>query len=153
MVSFGFHTASTEADARALLRHSEARNHLSFVLGPEGKLRYGASGDARALVTAAVEVGSPVKTGWPALAVTVDDFFAKAAMQRTVTPAAPPEKEERRLSAVRVRVEPVQALGAGLAPVDGGAHAALRNRPRRRRLPRPRDRAAFQGHAPEVQLR
>src|SRR5262245_10730366 len=37
MVSFGFHTAQTEAEARELLQHSEGGNHLSFVLGPDDK--------------------------------------------------------------------------------------------------------------------
>ncbi len=105
MVSFGFHAASTEAEARDLLRSSEGRNHLSFVLGPDGQLFYAASGNEGAAVTGRVEAGQPVKTGWPALGVTVDRFLPKAALQRTVKSAPPPEKEERRMSAVRVRVE------------------------------------------------
>ena len=106
MVSFGFHTAKTEAEVRELLQHSEGGNHLSFVLGPDGKLLYAATGSAGgAPVTGRVVVDEPVKTGWPALGVTVDRFFPKAALQRTVKPATPPQKEERRMSAVRVRLE------------------------------------------------
>ncbi len=106
MVSFGFHSASTEAEARELLRHSEGRNHLSFVFGPDEKLLYAASGSAGgAPVTGRVAVGEPLKTGWPALGVTVDRFFPRAALQRTVKPATLPQKEERRMSAVRIHLE------------------------------------------------
>jgi ResB-like family len=105
MVSFGFHTAATEEEVQELLRHSEGRNHLSFVQGPGGPLRFAASGNAGAPVLGRVKVGEPLPTGWPALAVTVDKYFEKAGLKRTVTPSTPPQKEERRMSAVRVRLE------------------------------------------------
>ena len=36
MVSFGFHAASSDEEAKALLAHSEGANHLSFVAAPDG---------------------------------------------------------------------------------------------------------------------
>ena len=105
MVSFGLHAASTEEEALELLQHTEGRNHLSFVQGPQASLRYAASGDSGPPVVGKVKVGEPVPTGWPALGVTVDRYLEKAEMRRTVKPAAPPAKEERRMSAVRVRLE------------------------------------------------
>ena len=154
MVSFGFHTAATEEEVQELLRHSEGRNHLSFVQGPGGPLRFAASGDAGAPVLGKVKVGEPLPTGWPALAVTVDKYFEKAALKRTVTPATPPQKEERRMSAVRVRLEGKAARSepewilwteARTLPFAGGRVS--------RRLPLARGLPALQGDAPEVQLR
>ncbi len=105
MVSFGFHTAETENEAQELLRHAEGRNHLSFVQGPSGALRFAATGSSGGPVVGKVEVGQAIPTGWPALGVTVDKYFESAAMQRTVAPAPVPAKEERRMSAVRVHLE------------------------------------------------
>src|SRR5262245_8427549 len=105
MVSFGFHTAATEEEVLELLQHTEGRNHLSFVQGPQGALRFAASADEGPPVVGKVEVGEPIRTGWPALGVTVDRYLEKAEMKRTVKPAPLPQKEERRLSAVRVRLE------------------------------------------------
>jgi len=105
MVSFGFHTAESEDEAQELLRHSEGRNHLSFVQGPSGPLRFAATATSGAPVVGKVEVGQAVPTGWPALGVTVDKYYERAAMRRTVAPAAAETKEERRMSAVRVRLE------------------------------------------------
>jgi hypothetical protein len=105
MVSFGFHAASTEEEVQELLQHTEGRNHLSFVMGPGNRLRFAASGDSGPPVVGAIRVGEPVPTGWPGLGVTVDQFLEKAEMRRTVKPAPLPKKEERRMSAVRVRLE------------------------------------------------
>jgi len=105
MVSFGFHAAATEAEAREMVRRREGANHLSFVMTSDGKLLFGASGTSGAPATGSVEVGQPVKTNWPALVVTVDRVLPRAALHRTVAPAPLPEKEERGLSAVRVRLE------------------------------------------------
>ena len=142
MVSFGLHTAATEEEAQELLRHSEGRNHLSFVQGPEGSLRFAAAGEAGAPVVGRVKVGEALPTGWPALGVTVDKYHEKAALKRTVTPSTPPQKEERRMSAVRVRLE----------------GKAARTEPEwilwteARTLPFGKDRVAVAYRAPEVSL-
>src|SRR5207247_10440529 len=52
-----------------------------------------------------VQPGQPLKTPWPAMGVTVDRFLPNARVRREVKPQPPPEKEERRMSAVRVRLE------------------------------------------------
>jgi len=105
MVSFGIHSARTEDEAEQLLQHAGAQNHLSFVLAPSGQLRFGASGTSGPLQTGVVALGEPVATGWAGLGVTVDRFLPHATVKRTVVPATPPEKEERRNPAVRLHLE------------------------------------------------
>jgi hypothetical protein len=105
MVAFGFHTASTTEEARQVASTVEGRNHLTFVLAPDGKLLYGATGSTGEPLTGVVQPGRPLKTPWPAMGVTVDRYLPTAHLRRGVKPAAPPEKEERRMSAVRVRLE------------------------------------------------
>src|SRR2546425_302598 len=70
MVAFGFHTASTAEEARQVARTVEGRNHLTFVLGPDGKLLYGAAGSSGDPQTGVVQPGQPLKTPWPAMGVT-----------------------------------------------------------------------------------
>ncbi|HSD66748.1 MAG TPA: cytochrome c biogenesis protein ResB [Vicinamibacteria bacterium] len=105
MVSFGFHAASSDAQARELLGHSEGANHLSFVATPDGGLLFAAAGASGSVQTGTVEAGAPVPTGWPAMGVTVDRFLPRARLERTVRAETPPAKEERRQSAVRVHLE------------------------------------------------
>jgi hypothetical protein len=105
MVSFGFHSARAEEQVEPLLQHAGAQNHLSFVLAPDGRLHFGATGSSGPLQTGVVEVGQPVATGWPGLGVTVDRFHPRAAMSRDVVPAPPPAKEERQNAAVRLHLE------------------------------------------------
>ncbi len=105
MVSFAFHAATSDEQARQLLAQPEGANHLSFVAAPGGKLSYAASDSSAALQTGEVEPGQPVRTGWPALAVSVDHFLPAAAAVRSVAPQKPPLKEEQRRPAVRVRLE------------------------------------------------
>ena len=105
MVSFGLHAAGSDDEARQLLSHTEGANHLSFVLTPGGRLLFAASDAAGAVRTGTAEPGQPVATGWPAMGVTVDRLLPKARVARTVTPATPPAKEERRQPAVRLHLE------------------------------------------------
>ena len=105
MVSFGFHAASSEEQAKALLAQPEGANHLSFVAAPDGKLLFAAADASGALRTGAVVPGQPVPTGWPAMGVTVDRFLPQARLARTVKPETPPAKEERRQAAVRLHIE------------------------------------------------
>jgi len=109
MVAFGFHRASTAEEAQQDARTAEAPNHLTFVLAPGGKLLYGVTGASGDPQTGVVEVGQPLKTPWPAMGVTVDRFLPSAVIRREVKPLPLPEKEERRLSAVRVRLESPRA--------------------------------------------
>jgi hypothetical protein len=105
MVSFGFHRAASEEQVEEMLGHSEGPNHLSFVAGPGGGLRFAATDGSGAVQTGEVEPGKPVPTGWPAMGVTVDRFLPRARPVRTVKPETPPAKEERRQPAVRLRLE------------------------------------------------
>ena len=105
MVSFGFHAASSDEQAKALLAQPEGANHLSFVAAPDGRLLFAAADASGALQTGAVAPGQPVPTGWPAMGVTVDRFLPQARLARTVKPEKPPAKEERRQAAVRLHIE------------------------------------------------
>jgi hypothetical protein len=105
MVSFGFHAATSDEQAQQLLEHAGAANHLSFVLGPDGRLLFGATGASGPAQTGIVDPGEPVGTGWPGLGVTVDELYPRAVARRTVVPAPPPKKEEQRNAAVRLRLE------------------------------------------------
>jgi hypothetical protein len=105
MVSFGFHAAASDEQAKQLLGHSEGANHLSFVAGPDGRLLFAAADGSGVVQTGTVEPGQPVPTGWAAMGVTVDRFVPQARLARTVKPETPPAKEERRQPAVRLHLE------------------------------------------------
>jgi hypothetical protein len=105
MVSFGFHTAATDAQAKEQLARSEGASHLSFVAAPDGRLLFAAADASGAVKTGVVEPGQPVPTGWPAMGVTADRFLPRARLVRAVEPATPPAKEERRQPAVRLHLE------------------------------------------------
>jgi hypothetical protein len=104
-LSLGFHAASSDAQARELLAHSEGARHLSFVASPDGRLLFAAADASGTTTTGAVEAGQPVPTGWPAVEITVSRFLPRARLARTVRAETPPVKEERRQSAVRLRLE------------------------------------------------
>jgi hypothetical protein len=105
MVSFGVHAARSEDQVSPLLQHAGAANHLSFVLAPDGRIEFGATGSSGPPRTGVVELGQPLDTGWPGLGVTVDRFHPRATTRREVAPAPVPGKEEDRQAAVRVRLE------------------------------------------------
>jgi len=105
-VSFDLRRAASEAEAGQSLKQAAGKgSHLAFVLLPTGRLLYGASDAKGAAAPGVVGLGAPLSIpGW-AMKVTVDRFLEEAQVQRTVAPAPPPAKEERRLSAVKVHLE------------------------------------------------
>jgi ResB-like family len=103
--AFGFHVARTAAEAAALTHEATGKNNVSFVLDPGGDLLYRLTTKEGRTTAGKVEVGRPIATPWMGMKVVVDRFLARAAPQRTVSPAPPPEKDERRLSAVKVHLE------------------------------------------------
>jgi len=105
MVSFSFRSAANADEARKLVAQSEGANHLGFVAAPGGELLYAASDSRGGLTTGSVQAGQPVRTGWPALGVSVDRFLPAARSVHRVVPEKPPAKEEKRRPAVRVRLE------------------------------------------------
>jgi hypothetical protein len=131
MVSFGFHAASRQEQAREVLGRSEGPSHLSFVAAPDGTLRFAATDASGAVQEGVVEAGRPLLTGWPAMGVTVDRFLPRARLARTVRPETPPAKDERRQPAVRLRLEgpggrstPEWVLWGERVRVDYGGEAA-----------------------------
>jgi hypothetical protein len=109
--ALGFHAASSDAEAEAMARRPEARNQVHFVAAPGGSLLFGVAGDA-GVSTGRVELGKPVPTSMDAMTLTVDQYLPAAARIRDVAKATPPAKEERRLSAVRLRLEGPQGRTA-----------------------------------------
>jgi hypothetical protein len=105
MVSFGFHAAASDEQAKEELARAEGPSHLSLVAAPGGRLLFAAADASGARTSGAVEPGRPVATGWPAMGVTVDRILPRARLVRTVTPETPPAKEERRQPAVRLHLE------------------------------------------------
>jgi len=103
--AFGFHAATTEAEAAEMAREATGKNNVSFVVGPGSRLRYGLTTKEGRTTTGDVQVGRPIETPWMGMKLVVDRFLEKATSRRTVTPAPVPEKDERRLSAVKVHLE------------------------------------------------
>jgi len=103
--AFGFHAAGSEAEAAALTREATGKNNVSFVLDPGGRLRYGLTTKEGRTTTGDVALGRPIETPWMGMKVVVDRLVEKAAARRSVTAAPVPDKDERRLSAVKVHLE------------------------------------------------
>src|SRR5262249_19232026 len=103
--AFGFHVASTAEEATEGLHEKSGKNNLPFILGPGSRLPYGLTTKEGRTTTGDVVVGRPIETPWMGMKVTVDRFLEKAAGRRTVQPEPVPDKEERRMAAVKVRLE------------------------------------------------
>ncbi|PYQ22367.1 MAG: hypothetical protein DMF81_12380, partial [Acidobacteria bacterium] len=103
--AFAFLLAREGQDVAARARGAPGKNSLSFVLAPGGRLLYGLTTARGQVSQGEVVTGRPVETPWMGMKVTVDRFLERAAPHRTVSPAPPPEKDERRLSAVKVRLQ------------------------------------------------
>jgi ResB-like family len=103
--SFGYHLAATAAEAESLLAHGPGQNHVSFVRLPDGVIRYGLTAKSGPGARGVVEVGKAIETPWMSMTLSVDQVLERATLARTVLPATPPEKDERRMPAVRVHLE------------------------------------------------
>jgi hypothetical protein len=113
-VSLAYDEAESEKAAREHLGHSDEKSHISFVRLPDGRVLYALSTADGPGAQGVVEVGRPIQTPWMGMTVTIDRALANAALERDVQPATPPEKDERRMPAVRLRLEGPQ----GRTPSD-----------------------------------
>jgi hypothetical protein len=117
--------ATTEAEARSALASVEPGNHFLFVMGPGQTLRYALSASG-APTTGPVTVGKPIATPWMGLTATVEKLLPQAAARKTVRPATPPAREERRSPAVRVRFDsPAGGTAPAWVPWGGSVGADL----------------------------
>jgi len=82
-----------------------AANRLAFVAAADGTLTYSLTARKGAGSRGAVVPGRPIDTPWMGMQVVVDRYLPSAVASRSVTPAAAPAAEERRVPAVRVRLE------------------------------------------------
>ncbi len=104
--SFAFHEGEDDAHQKP------GANHLDFQLAADGSLRWRIDRRTGDPLTGPVVIGQTITTPWMGMTVTVDRFLPKAARTRTITAETPPEKEERRTPAVKVRVDGPQGRGA-----------------------------------------
>ncbi len=104
-MSVRFATAATEKDAHAALTAASSQNQIVFVLGPGDALRYGLLAAAGPAGSGPVTVGTPFETPWMGMKVTADRVVRNGIAHRSVAPETPPDKEERRVPAVKVRLE------------------------------------------------
>jgi hypothetical protein len=100
--ALGFHAMEKESDS---ITHGEGRNQIAFGITPAGKVKYALVTRQGEMTEGVVEVGKTIETPWMGMTVTVDALLPKAALRRTVAPATPPEKDERRQPAVLVHLE------------------------------------------------
>src|SRR6185503_589433 len=86
---------------------------------------YGLSGSGAPATGVAVP-GRPIATPWMGLTATVETFWPRAAVRKTVRPARPPSREERRSPAVRVRFDsPAGGTASAWVPWGGSVGADL----------------------------
>jgi ResB-like family len=81
------------------------KNHLTFFTRADGTLAYrlfAAKGGGR---EGSIAVGRPIETPWMGMTITVDKLMPHARVEHGVTPDTPPVKDERRLPAIKVRLE------------------------------------------------
>jgi hypothetical protein len=100
--SLGFHAVGSPEDP---LTHGEGQNQIAFGLAPSGPLRYAIVTRTGEVRQGTVEIGKTIETPWMGMTVTVDRLLPKASLKRTMAPAPPPEKDERRQPAVLVHLE------------------------------------------------
>lgn len=103
--SFGYHVAASAGEAEPLLGHGPGQNHVSFVRLPDGSVRYGLTSKSGAGSQGVVKAGQAIETPWMGMTLTVDQLLEHATLAREVTSAKPPEKDERRMPAVRIHLE------------------------------------------------
>lgn len=103
--SFGFHEASSEAEANDQLGHGAGQNHASFVLMPDGSLRYAIFSRSEAGPRGTVKPGETLTTPWMGMTVSVEELLQKAAVVRSVEAAPPPAKDNQRTPAVKLHLE------------------------------------------------
>jgi hypothetical protein len=106
-VSVRFLSVETEGAAREALggTPTPSQNQIVFVLGPGETLRYALLGPKGPGPSGPLSVGTPFETPWMGMKVTADRLVKNAVSHRSLEPAPAPEKEERRVSAVKVRLE------------------------------------------------
>jgi hypothetical protein len=102
--SFELKTAASEAEAEGLLASNEA-NHLALVMLPGGRLRYGLTAREAGTTRGTATAGQAIDTPWMGMKVVVERILERAQLRRSVAAAPPPEKDERRLPALRFHLE------------------------------------------------
>jgi hypothetical protein len=103
--SFAFKTVASDAEAKLIAGAHDGGNSLTFMLAGDGRLSYALQKKDGPGPSGPVTPGQPFETPWMGMKVTVQKLVARAVATRTVTPQAPPEKDERRMPAVKLHLE------------------------------------------------
>lgn len=105
--SFDFHATETAPDSAA----TAGKNHIGFILHADGQLTYQLSAAHGEGSHGTLAIGKAIETPWMGMKVTVDRLLPHAQLGREVAPDTPPEKDERRTPAIKVRLESATAHG------------------------------------------
>jgi hypothetical protein len=96
---FASATAAPAADAFA------GKNHVTFFTRPDGALAYRLFTAKGATTDGNITVGKPIETPWMGMTITVDTLLPHARVRHGVVPDTPPVKDERKIPAIKVRLE------------------------------------------------
>jgi hypothetical protein len=104
-VSFDLQVAQSDDELARLSSREEPVNRLTFLVDAKGGLQYVLTSRKAPAARGEVQTGRPIETPWMGMKVVVDRVLPKAVWARTVTGAPAPAGEQRRVPAVRVRLE------------------------------------------------
>jgi hypothetical protein len=106
-VSLGPVTLELEAPDGHVHSHvgAEAAHRIVFKVGADGRLSYTLATSQGKTSRGVVKEGRPIETPWMGMTVTVNQLLGHATTRRSVVAEQAPAREERRVSAVKVRVE------------------------------------------------
>jgi hypothetical protein len=80
-------------------------NRLTFVILPQGAISYTLATKAGAVTSGPVTIGTPIETPWMGMKVQVRRALSHAVARREFVAEPPPDKDERRMPALKVRIE------------------------------------------------
>ncbi len=135
--TFELQRAASEKEARGLLAGPAGENRLAFAVLPEDKVLYGVTTKSGPGASGILEAGKAIETPWMGMKVVVDRVLPSGVVRRSVVPEPPPDKDERRMPAVKVRLESPQGRTASdwvlwtesrtLSSVSSAARVAYRS--------------------------
>jgi hypothetical protein len=109
-ISFGpasvrFQLAASAAEVRKALHPESGQNEVVFVLDSDGVLHYGITTKTGPGADGVAALGKPFETPWMGMKVVAESLVPRAVPRRSIEADTPPEKEERRIPAVKVHLE------------------------------------------------
>jgi ResB-like family len=99
--SFDFRAADTPPPAADFV----GKNHIAFFLRADGQLAYQLFAAHAGGSEGVLAVGKPIETPWMGMTITVDRLMPHAREDHGAVPDTPPVKDERRIPAIKVRLD------------------------------------------------